>query len=53
MKIKQKLSAGIFLLVLSFLAFACKKTPTNDSDSTKKDSVQTTTDSLNSKKVIV
>ncbi|WPO79350.1 DUF1214 domain-containing protein [Flavobacterium sp. KACC 22761] len=50
MKIKQKLSAGIFLLVISFLAFACKKNSTTDSESTKKDSIQTTTDSLASKK---
>ncbi|MHC0442360.1 DUF1214 domain-containing protein [Flavobacterium sp. 3-210] len=49
MKIKQKLSSGMVLLVLSFLAFACKKNPGTDSESTKKDSVVTTTDSLSSK----
>lgn len=49
MKIKQKLSSGMVLLVLSFLAFACKKNPATNSESTKKDSVVTTTDSLSSK----
>ena len=50
MKIKQKLLSGTFLIILSFLAFACKKNATTDSDNIKQDSISIkATDSLTTK----